>query len=184
MIQIPQEIPNKLDFPQVGKLDRQIIRAAVLLCLDNQTAFALYHPELLNEAGKLGEAGKRESRYFWSYGKNRDYREAYEKCVEAYIGATSKHGDVNLTIDDNRKDKALKSLLNQAMNMVEGGADLDADTLKTVTEIFRKLNILKDEAVQMEAPRRYLPETCSSCSYKKFIDDNVRLGNIEVTEDE
>ena len=67
--------------------------------------------------------------------------------------------------------------------MVESGEELGADTLKVITEIFRKLGILKDDVDVQEAPRRYLPERCSSCKYKQFIDEQVRLGNIEETED-
>lgn len=182
-IDLPLEIADKTAFPQVKRVDRQIIRAAVLLRLDNQTAYALYHPELLDGAGKLGSAGKTECRNFWSYGKNREYREAYERTLAEFLGARKSATAGDLAIDDTRKDRALRSLLNQAMQMVEGGAELDADTLKTVTEIFRKLGILKDEVEVQEAPRRYLPATCSACEYKRFIDEQVALGNIAHTEE-
>ena len=63
-------------------------------------------------------------------------------------------------IDDSRKDKVLKQLLGQAMSLVEGGEGLDPDTMKTVVEVFRKLNILKDDVETEIRPLRFLPERC------------------------
>lgn len=183
MIDIPKDIPNKQDFPQVKKLDRQIIRTAVLLGLDNQSAFALYHAEYIDGRGKLNDAGKRECSHFWSYGKNREYREAYEKCVDEFFnGGRRKH--VETDIDDTRIEGALKKLLNQAIGLLDSGDNLDPDSVKTIVEVFRKMNLLKDEEEVQERPRRYLPETCSACRYKQFIDENVKLGNIVEVEDE
>ena len=181
MISIPLRAKNESDFPQLKVLDKKIVAAAVLLQLDNQSAFALYHPEYIDGSGRLNEAGKQDSKFFWSYGKVKDYRQSYEGTVQEFLGARARAAAAkeSVEIDDSRKDRALKSLLNQAMSMVEGGVDLDADTLKTITEIFKKLNILKDEVEVQEKPRRYLPEQCSACEYKKFIDAHVVSGDIE-----
>ncbi len=179
-ISLPLRAKNEADFPQLKKIDKQIIAAAVLLQLDNQSAFTLYHPEYIDGTGRLNAAGKQASRQFWSWGKVKDYRQDYEETVQEFLnGKKSAAKSDALSIDDSRKDRALKSLLNQAMSMVEGGADLDADTLKTITEIFKKLNILKDEVEQQEKPRRYLPELCSACSYRSFVESHVETGEIE-----
>ncbi len=178
---IPTEVKDKSTFPQIKKLDRQIICAAVLLGLSNQEAFRLFHPEYADMRGGLNDAGKQDSKHFWGYGKVKDYREQYEKELAEFLGRRgfAKAPDLEQNIGEGRKDKALKSLLNQAMSMVERGVDLDADTLKTVTEIFKKLNILKEEVEVQEKPRRYLPERCSSCLYKSFVECHVESGEIE-----
>lgn len=179
MIDIPKDIPNKQDFPQVKKLDRQIIRAAVLLGLDNQSAFALYHAEYIDGRGKLNDAGKRECSHFWSYGKNREYRDAYEKYIEEFInGGNKNNGDESKEIDDKRKDKALKSLLSRAMSLVEGGMELDAEGLKTVSDIFKRLNLIKEDVEQEIKPLRFLPEVCSRCRMKVAVESMVLNGEM------
>lgn len=175
MIDIPKDIPNKQDFPQVKKLDRQIIRAAVLLGLDNQSAFALYHAEYIDGRGKLNDAGKRECSHFWSYGKNREYREAYEKTVDEFFnGGRRKH--VETDIDDTRIEGALKKLLNQAIGLLDSGDNLDPDSVKTIVEVFRKMNLLRDEQEQEIKPLRFLPSRCGECRYKAFVESSVLEG--------
>jgi len=180
-IQWPLRPKNDSDFGTLKKKDKQIIVAAVLLQLDNQSAFALYHPEYIDSTGRLNAAGKQDSKFFWNYGKHKEYRQAYEQTVQEFLnGKKNAVKSESVSIDDSRKDRALKSLLNQAMSMVEGGADLDADTLKTITEIFKKLNILKDEVEQQEKPRRYLPVRCKSeCQYRLFCEKAIENGEIE-----
>lgn len=182
-LNIPTEVKDIKAFPQLKKIDRQIICAAVLMGLPNQDAFLLHHPEYAISTGKgkyrISDAGAVESKHFWSYSKNREYREQYEKELAEFLGRKQVNRGELSDIDNNRKDKALKALLNQAMSMVEGGADLDADTLKTVTEIFKKLNILKDDVEQVEVPRRYLPERChAECSYRLFVESHIESGDI------
>jgi len=181
MINIPLESTNKDEFP-LKKAERMIVAYAVLFGADNQTAFMRFHPEFTNDGKTLNQAGKVASRQFWSWGKVKDYRDSYIKTVQEFLnGKKSAVKSEAVSIDDSRKDRALKSLLNQAMSMVEGGADLDADTLKTITEIFKKLNILKDEVEQQEKPRRYLPVRCGECDYRSFVESYVEKGEIENT---
>jgi len=180
MITIPLRPKNDSDFGTLKKKDKQIITAAVLLQLDNQSAFALYHPGYIDGTGKLNAAGKQDSKFFWNYGKHKEYRQAYEATVEEFLNGKKKTAKSEaVSIDESRKDRALKSLLNQAMSMVEGGADLDADTLKTITEIFKKLNILKDEEEQQIRPIRFLPTLCASeCRYRLFVENAVKGGDL------
>ncbi len=173
-INIPLRAKSEADFPTLKAVDKKIIAAAVLLRLDNQSAFALYHPEYIDGTGRLNAAGKQDAKFFWNYGKNKEYRQSYEQTVQEFLnGRKSAAKSDAVSIDDSRKDRALKSLLNQAMSMVEGGADLDADTLKTITEIFKKLNILKDEVEQQIRPIRVLPSLCRECRYKAFVESSV-----------
>ena len=88
-------------------------------------------------------------------------------------------------ISEDRKNRALRRLLHNAMRIVEKGSKLDLDDLKTVSDIFKKVGLLKDEnGDQIEAPRRYLPEWCSTCKYKVFVEKEIELGNIIESDDE
>lgn len=159
------------------KLEKDILRVKLCLGCSNPTAYALFHPELCDRDGKLNKAGQRESRMFFSHPNNIAYMDA----LKAHLSAVTKGGKVvkNNSIDDTRKDNALKSLLNQAMSLVEKGEDLDAESLKTISEIFKKVGLLKDDVEVQEAPRRYLPERCGSCLYRSFVESHVESGEIE-----
>lgn len=180
---IPIEVKDKSAFPQVDKTARQIIAYAVLMGVKNQDAFLQFHPEYAISTGKgkyrINEEGAKQSKNFWSYGKNRDYREQYEKELAEFLGRKQTPRSELSDIDDNRKDKALKALLNRAMSLVEDNAELDPDTLKTLTEIFKKTGLLKDEVEEQEKPRRYLPARChTECSYRLFVESHIESEDI------
>ena len=177
---IPLEIKDKAAFPQLKKVDRKVVAYAVLFGVGNQDAFMRFHPDFIDASGKqMNPAGKKASSQFWNYGKVKDYREAYESELAEFLGRKQMSRNDIVEVDGDRRDKALKSLLSQAMSLVEGGADLDADSLKVVTDIFSKLGFIKGEEEKQEKPRRYLPERCSSCLYKSFVESHVKSGEIE-----
>lgn len=177
MIDIPKDIPNKTDFPQVKKLDRQIIRAAVLLGLDNQTAFALYHPECLNGLGRLNDAGKKENSHFWSYGKNREYREVYEKCVEEYINGGKADDSFNAeeAIDG---DALARKILSDLAAMIKNGRIQDYEVLKIATDILNKYGVLKGSEEKQIPPIRVLPSRCSECRMRIAVESMVLNGEL------
>ena len=180
---IPLEIKDKSAFPQIKKIDRQIICAAVLMGLSNQDAFKLYHPEYLTADGRLNDAGKKASTMHWNYGKVKDYRQIYEEELAEYLGLCKRVGskaDLSEELSEERKDSALKSLLNKALALVERGGELDPDTLKTIADLFKRLGVLKDEVETVESPRRYLPTRChSECQYRLFCEKAIENGEIE-----
>lgn len=169
--------PSTYDKSVIKKNDADCLTYSVLLGGKNEDAFRLFHPQYIDGSGKLSMIGKEKSRQFFFYAKNREYIDNYKSDLEKFLKGNGL-GEKPTVIDDSRKDKALKSLLNQAMRLVEEEGDLDPDTLKTVTDIFKRLSIIKEEEVVEVPPIRYLPERCSSCRYKLFIDENVANGNI------
>mgnify|MGYP006978592584 CR=1 FL=1 len=166
---------NNDDFKQT-KAEKDMMSYVVLYGCSNSTAYALFNRHLLDKNGKLNKAGQSDCRMFFSHPNNIAYMDA----MRAHLGDLTKGGRIvkNDNIDDTRKDNALKSLLNQAMSLVEKGEDLDAESLKTISEIFKKVGLLKDEVDVQEAPRRYLPERCSACVYRSFVESNVEGGKI------
>lgn len=176
-------IPNRPipDESKIPAADKDLISYSVAFGVPNQKAFALWHPEFLDSSGKLNKTGRAACTQFFNYAKNREYADAYFDTLSKFIRNRPSSGCVDVAvddIDDNRKDKVLKQLLSQAMSLVESGEGLDPDTMKTVVEVFRKLNILKDDVEEQEAPRRYLPERCSACSYRCFVESHVESGEI------
>lgn len=176
---IPVEIKDKSAFPQLKKVDRQVIAYAVLFGVGNQEAYKVFHPEYLTPDGKLDRSGKKACTMHWNYGKVKDYREQYEKELAEFLGRDTRRQTEEIIgeIDESRKDKVLKELLSQAMSLVERG-DLDPDTMKTVVEVFRKLNILKDEVERIIAPIRVLVARCSECRYRIGMESAVCNGEM------
>ena len=167
---------NNDDFKQT-KAEKDMMSYAVLYGCSNSAAYALFNRHLLDKNGKLNKAGQSECRMFFSHPNNIAYMDAMRAHLEALTKGTVKTLSAD-AINDSRKDNALKSLLNQAMSLVEKGEDLDAESLKTISEIFKKLGILKDEVEEQEAPRRYLPERCGACAYRCFVESHVDSGEI------
>lgn len=166
----------------LSKEQQDCLTYYVLMGCTKQDAFLLFFPEFLKYddsgrvlKGKLTKAGEQYCKQFFATAEVNDYIRDYKKTFEEKDDSQT----AQIEIDDSRKDKALKSLLNQAMSMVESGDTLDPDTLKVLTEIFKKLGILKDEVEMQEAPRRYLPERCSSCLYRSFVESHIETGQIE-----
>lgn len=169
--------PKEFDSKSIRKADADCLTYAAIFGCKNEDAFARFHPEYLDGAGRLNESGRKACRQFFIYAKNKQYLDDYRATLDEFCKRKGGARTEVVSIDDSRKDRALKSLLNQAMSMVEGGADLDADTLKTITEIFKKLNILKDDVEQEIRPLRFLPTTCGECRYKAFVESSVLDGS-------
>lgn len=72
-----------------------------------------------------------------------------------------------------RKREAMEvladDLLSQIFALRSGASDLDRETIIKMVD---KIGWLGDEEVKQEQPRRYLPESCGSCRYKKWIEEN------------
>lgn len=176
---IPKRPLNDGDFTAIKANDRDCLSYAVAFSVPNERAFSLFHPEFLDEQGKLTKVGKSQSKQFFAYAKHRSYMDEYRATLQKSLGKCERVELADDGIDDTRKDKVLKQLLSQAMSLVESGEGLDPDTMKTVVEVFRKLNILKDDVVEQDAPRRYLPCRCGECSYRSFVESYVETGEIE-----
>lgn len=175
-------LPNRPN-PDTSKIpasDKDLLSYAIAFSIPNQKAFALWHPEFLDSSGKLNKTGRAACTQFFNYSKNREYADSYAAYLKEFLSGDKEKSEAHLIeVDESRKDKALKSLLNQAMSMVESGDTLDPDTLKVLTEIFKKLGILKDEVEVQESPRRYLPCRCGECDYRSFVESYIETGQIE-----
>lgn len=182
MAETERLLPNR-PIPDTSKIpasDKDMLSYAIAFSIPNQKAFALWHPEFLDSSGKLNKTGRAACTQFFNYSKNREYADSYAAYLKEFLSGDKGKGETHLIeVDESRKDKALKSLLNQAMSMVESGDTLDPDTLKVLTEIFKKLGILKDEVEQEIRPVRFLPERCfSGCRYRLFVENAVKGGSV------
>ncbi len=183
-ISLPLRAKNEADFPQLKKIDKDIVADAVLFGADNQTAFMRFHPEYVSTDGKtMNQAGKQASRQFWSWGKVKDYRQSYEQTVQEFLNGkksigriTDTEGDGN---SDKRKDRAIRKLVSDCLAAIEDNVALDPETLKDFVTMAKALGVLKDEEEQQIRPIRFLPTLCASeCRYRLFVENAVKGGDL------
>ena len=175
-------IPNRPipDESKIPAADKDLISYVVAMGVPNQVAYARFHPEFLDASGKLNKTGRGACTQFFTYAKNKEYADAYRQTLAKFIGKGS--GISTPATEDIRESKvdwALKELSRQAISLLEKGGELEADTVKTIVEVFKKMNLLKDDVVQEMRPIRVLPSRCKSeCRYRAFVETSVAEGRI------
>lgn len=180
-INIPTRPKN--DVSGISEMDKDILTYWILFGCDRQTAFLRHHWEYADPvSGKINKAGKDACKEFFSSARNKEYVTAYRETLAGIYIDTGELNEEDV-IDDERKNRALQKLLHAALRTVEKGEATDPEVLKTITDIFKRLGILQDNGDKQEAPRRYLPERCSACRYKIFVEEQIELGNVEERED-
>lgn len=185
MIDIPLKAKNDEEFTTLKKGEKEIIVYAVLCNVDNQTAFLRYNPHYAISVGKtspkyaLSDLGKRECKNFWSYPKVRAYRESYENTLAEFLGRKQKTSSVDLgeDVSDADKAKALRAMYRYVIDNSIKIDDLDDPTI--LLKIADKMRFFDQLEDKQESPRRYLPERCSSCLYRSFVESHVESGEIE-----
>lgn len=172
----PQCIESKLTV-----LDKNCIEYAAAFSAKNEEAFLLFHPEYITSDGKLSNEGKRRCKDFFSYSKNKEYRDAYTAYLKEFLSKKERpKSEASAIIDDARKDNARVALYNKVIRLIEGDDELDPDTLKIAVDMAKKLSIVADDTEeQVIKPIRFLPERCfSDCRYRLFVENAVKGGSV------
>lgn len=173
---MPRRPSNDSEYPSISAADKDCIVAHVLLGFPKERTFGLFHPEYLGTSGKLNEMGKTMCKQFFSYAKHREFADAYSDTLDKVMsGGKSRAVE---EIGENRKERLLRKLMSDIADSVEGNNNLDPEVLKDLTDLLKKVGLLKEEEEKVEAPRRYLPETCDACRYRKFVEDGIANGDI------
>lgn len=171
----PQCIESKLTV-----LDKNCIEYAAAFSAKNEEAFLLFHPEFITSDGKLSNEGKRRCKDFFSYSKNKEYRDAYTAYLKEFLSKKEQpKSETSAIIDDARKDNARVALYNKVIRLIEGDDELDPETLKIAVDMAKKLSIVADDIEVQEQPRRYIPVRCrTECAYRLFVESHIESGEI------
>lgn len=171
--------PNNDGEHKIPAHDKECLSYVVAFGVSNETAFARFHPEFLDESGKLTKAGKTQCRQFFSYAKNKEYADDYRATLEAFAkGKTQAKTESNET-GESRMERAVNKLVSDVLDSIEYNNNLDPEALKDFVEVAKKLGVLKDEEEKAEAARRYLPARClSECAYRLFCEQGVVNGDL------
>lgn len=183
MAEIERLLPNRPipDDSRIPAADKDLLSYIIAFSIPNQKAFALWHPEYITSDGKLSNEGKRRCKDFFSYSKNKEYRDAYAAYLKAFLSKKEQpKSETSAIIDDARKDNARVALYNKVIRLIEGDDELDPDTLKIAVDMAKKLSIVADDAEeQVIKPIRVLPAKCKAeCRYRAFVETQVLEGRV------
>lgn len=171
--------PNNDGEHKIPANDKECISYVVAFGVSNETAFARFHPEFLDESGKLTKAGKTQCRQFFSYAKNKEYADDYRSTLETFAKGKTQAKSTPTDTVESRTERAVKKLVSDVLDSIEYNNSLDPEELKDFVEVAKKLGVLKDEEEKVEAARRYLPIRClSECSYRIFCEQGVANGDL------
>lgn len=135
-----------------------------------ETAFLKFiRPDFIGS--KASTAIKSAVTQFFANKEVKDYIEAYKKTIEDLLSEKDRpKTDRSGTLEE-RKAKAKTKLVEFAMSLAE---NIDnASDPEFVLKMADKCNILDGDEEIEEAPRRYLPTSCNSCSYRAFVEENA-----------
>lgn len=174
---IPKRPLNDGDFTAIKANDRDCLSYAVAFNVPNERAFSLFHPEFLDESGKLTKVGKSQSKQFFSYAKNKEYADAYRQTLSEFLNrGVAANSDMESEEIDG--DALARKILSDLAAMVKNGRIQDFEILKIATDILNKYGVLKGSEERVIPPVRVLPERCSTCRYRIGVESAVSDGQI------
>lgn len=172
---IPKRPLNDGDFTAIKANDRDCLSYAVAFNVPNERAFSLFHPEFLDEQGKLTKVGKSQSKQFFSYAKNKEYADAYRQTLAEFLNrGVAVNSDMESEEIDG--DALARKILSDLAAMVKNGRIQDFEILKIATDILNKYGVLKGSEERVIPPIRVLPERCSTCRYRIGVESAVSDG--------
>lgn len=172
---IPKRPLNDGDFTAIKANDRDCLSYAVAFNVPNERAFSLFHPEFLDESGKLTKVGKSQSKQFFSYAKNKEYADAYRETLAEFLNrGVAVNSDMESEEIDG--DALARKILSDLAAMVKNGRIQDFEILKIATDILNKYGVLKGSEERVIPPIRVLPERCSTCRYRIGVESAVSDG--------
>lgn len=174
---IPKRPQNDGDFTAIKANDRDCLSYSVAFNVPNERAFALFHPEFLDESGKLTKVGKSQSKQFFSYAKNKEYADSYRETLAEFLNrGVAVNSDMESEEIDG--DALARKILSDLAAMVKNGRIQDFEILKIATDILNKYGVLKGSEERVIPPIRVLPERCSTCRYRIGVESAVSDGLI------
>ena len=170
--------PNTATRYSLNEKERLALCCYCMFECSKQTAFSLAHPEL---SGTPNILKHKTDEFFMSseaVGFITEYRAFLETGTEVEVAAPEKTKTFSNEDREERKRKALELLADDLVDQIyalrDGDEGIDRETILKMVD---RIGWLGDEEVRVEAPRRYLPESCSRCRYKIWIEENCENTN-------
>lgn len=107
---------------------------------------------------------------FYARKEVKDYLDAYQKTLDEFLHPAAKKTEPVGSLEE-RKAKAKTKLVEFAMSLADNIEQ--AEDPEFVLKMADKCNLLDGDEEVEESPRRYLPTSCNSCSYRAFVEENA-----------
>lgn len=159
----PKDFVSSLSQPEQSALTWFVISG----CTKKDAFIIFARPDMLDTKAKA--ALDDYVKQFFARKEVKEYIEAYEKTLSDAIDKKPLPSEPKGTIEE-RKARAKTKLVEFAMSLANNIAE--AADPEFVLKVADKAGLLdmNDEAIEL--PRRYLPVTCGSCEYRKFVEEN------------
>lgn len=179
---IPLRPDDKAVCKGLDENERNMLTYYVLFGCTKDVAFELHNAKRLISASKVAIT-KQANQLFGSPQANA-YIKAYRDTLERFLAGESKPAEVVDTeqnaSDRNKKrkldaaQKIIEYVIKEAQNLGDDGSDPEL-----IVKIADKVGLFDSFEQAVEAPRRYLPVSCStSCRYRLFCEENLDNGNM------
>lgn len=109
---------------------------------------------------------------FFARKEVKEYIDAYQKVLDGALHPKMTPVKQSGSMEE-RKAKAKTKLVEFAMTLADNIEQ--ADDPEFVLKVADKAGLLDGDEEVEEQPRRYLPVTCSSCEYRKFVEENCEV---------
>lgn len=137
-------------------------------CPRKDAVLTFIRPDMAASSAK--PAIKEYIQQFYARKEVKDYLEAYEATINAFIHPTPATVEQPGASLEERKARAKTRAMEFAMDLANHIED--AEDPEVVLKLMDKVGLLDGDEQVEEQPRRYLPVTCSECAYRKFVEEN------------
>lgn len=137
-------------------------------CTRKDAFITFCRPDMLNSKAKA--AIDDYIKQFYARKEVREYIEAYQRTLDEFLHPAPAKEKSAGSLEE-RKAKAKTKLVEFAMSLANSIEQ--ADDPEFVLKMADKAGLLDGDEEVEEQPRRYLPETCSHCSYRMFCEQNT-----------
>lgn len=167
---IPLRPDDKSACKGLDENERNTLTYYVLFGCSKEAAFELHNAKRLVSASKI--AITRQAEQFFKSPQVKAYIEAYKDTLERFLAGESKPAEVVDTeqnaSDRNKKRKlaAAQKIIDYVINEANGIAAMEDP--ESFVKLADKVGLFDSFEQAVEAPRRYLPETCNSCRFYQF----------------
>lgn len=152
--------------------EKKAIRNVVVFGEDKKEMYKVFvRPDLTTAPAVL----KKYSDDFYNRSETRDFIRDYTKMLEGVQAEEEQRAEP--LSREQRKANAVESFTDKVIDKMTEGVD-SVEELDAVAKLADRVGVLAEKENVVEQPRRYLPERCGECRYKKFIEENVKKGNI------
>ncbi len=181
MARIPLRPDDKSACKGLSEEERNLLTYYVIFGCTKDEAFLLFNSVRLVRSSKV--AITKQASQFFSSKEAQAYLKAYRDTIERFLAGEKPQTEVQDT-EQNASDRNKKRKLAAAQKIIDyvikGANDIEAmDDPEAFVKLADKVGLFDDFEAQVEAPRRYLPQSCmQGCRYRLFCEENLNNGNM------